>query len=360
MKVLCFTPLPYGDGSGWWGRDLALTVLGFRELGCDARLVCYSTTHSRDPEGRPVLLIGAEEARSPTWWRNQKPDLVILGLWTRPKYDPIRRAALSVTDRVIERADSDGIRTASCGLRNYIRLRRDHFRDRFAHWPSLCLIFASLLYPLACVAVTPWIQSRLKQTLRLLPALTIETPQGAAHWKSLATRLGTDPGRIYFIPHPIQTDIFLTNPLVLKKNQIISVGRWEAYQKNFPFLQKTLISFLEEHPAWCSLVVGSGLPEAKPHSRMVFSPPFPPRSWPARCRNREFSFYPPDTKASDWQPLKLSAVDVYRLVQLTLNLCGFSNLTCPLPSMESTSTTWHHGFPKSWGLRAPKVGQPVI
>lgn len=273
MKVLCFTPLPYGDGSGWWGRDLALTVLGFRELGCDARLVCYSTTHSRDPEGRPVLLIGAEEARSPTWWRNQKPDLVILGLWTRPKYDPIRRAALSVTDRVIERADSDGIRTASCGLRNYIRLRRDHFRDRFAHWPSLCLIFASLLYPLACVAVTPWIQSRLKQTLRLLPALTIETPQGAAHWKSLATRLGTDPGRIYFIPHPIQTDIFLTNPLVLKKNQIISVGRWEAYQKNFPFLQKTLISFLEEHPAWCSLVVGSGLPEAKPHSRMVFSPP---------------------------------------------------------------------------------------
>lgn len=57
-----------------------------------------------------------------------------------------------------------------------------------------------------------------------------------------------------------------------KKNQIISVGRWESYQKNFPLLVKWLSTFLDENPDWTSLVVGSGLPEKSPHPRISLSP----------------------------------------------------------------------------------------
>jgi len=276
VKILCCTALPYGDGSGWWGRDLALTVLGFRALGHDAHLVCYRTSHEEDMEGRPVLLISPAEASSPSWWQSQKPDLVILGLWTRPKYDPVRRAALSATPHVIERADSDGMRTASCGLVTYAKRRFDYFRDRTYRWPSFLSIPASIFYSFASILATPWIEARLARTLTLLPAIAVETPHAANLWKSLVTRLGINPQKIYCIPHPIQTDIFKSDPAIPKKNQIVSVGRWESYQKNLPLLLKTLRAFLDKNPTWTSLVIGSGLPTKSPHPRMTFLPPLSP------------------------------------------------------------------------------------
>ena len=201
------------------------------------------------------------------------PDLVILGLWTRPKYDPIRRAALSATPHVIERADSDGMRTASCGLFTYAKRRFDYFRDRTYRWPSLLSIPASLFCSFVSIIATPWIEYRLRKTFKLLPSILIETPHATALWKSLATRLRADPEKIHCVPHPIQTDIFKFDPAIQKKNQIISVGRWDSYQKNLLLLLKTLRSFLDKNPSWTSLVIGSGLPAKSPHPRMTFLPP---------------------------------------------------------------------------------------
>ena len=204
------------------------------------------------------------------------PDLVILGIWTRPKYDPIRRAALSATPHVVERADSDGMRTASCGLLTYAKRRFDYFRDRTYHWPSLLSIPASIFYSFASILATPWIETRLARTLKLLPAVAVETPHATVLWKSLATRQGADPEKIHCVPHPVQTDIFKFDPTIPKKNQIISVGRWESYQKNLPLLLKTLRAFLDKNPDWTSLVIGSGLPPKSPHPRITFLPPTDP------------------------------------------------------------------------------------
>jgi glycosyltransferase involved in cell wall biosynthesis len=224
----------------------------------------------------PVLWVSQQDVLSPCWWKDHHPDLVILGLWTRPKYDPIRRAALSATPHVIERADSDGMRTASCGLFTYAKRRFDYFRDRTYRWPSPLSIFASIFYSFASILATPWIEYRLRKTLRLLPSILVETPQATALWKSLATRLGADPEKIHCVPHPIQTDIFKFDPSIPKKNQIISVGRWESYQKNLPLLLKTLRSFLDKNPSWTSFVIGSGLPTKSPHPRITFLPPLLP------------------------------------------------------------------------------------
>jgi len=276
MKILCFTPLPYGDGSGWWGRDLGLIVRAFRQLGHDAHLVCYPTTRSKDPLDRPVQLISQSQSTSRDWWTQQMPDLVILGLWTRPKYNPIRRAALSATPHVIERADSDGMRTASCGLLIYAKRRFDYFRDRTFRWPSLLSILASIFYSSTSILATLWIEYRLASTLKLLPAIAVETPQATRLWKKLASRLGADPEKFHHVPHPIQTDIFKFDPTIPKKNQIISVGRWESYQKNLPLLLKTLRTFLDKNPSWTSLVIGSGLPAKSPHPLITFLPPTDP------------------------------------------------------------------------------------
>jgi glycosyltransferase involved in cell wall biosynthesis len=327
LKILLYTDLTIRPDQLFWHRDLGLLTKAFRDLGHEAYLVVHlaaeptpppaisneldhtrgqpfevpqlrdevgphsynpSKSRLRDVVGPhseirnskspilPVLWVSPSQVRDKEWWKDHNPDLVILGLWTRPKYDPIRRAALSATRHVIERADSDGMRTASCGLLTYAKRRFDYFRDRTYRWPSPFSILASIFYSFTSILATPWIEYRLRKTLRLLPSILVETPQATALWKSLATRLGVDPSKIHCVPHPIQTDIFKFDPAIQKKNQIISVGRWESYQKNFPLLLKTLRSFLDKNPSWTSLVIGSGLPAKSPHPRITFLPPTDP------------------------------------------------------------------------------------
>jgi len=321
LRILLYTDLAIRPDQLFWHRDLGLLTKAFCDLGHEAYLVVHLATepnptsavpnkldHPREqpcvaqqglprpsvagplptsatskikhPTSKiledPVLWPSPSDVRDPLWWQSQKPDLVILGLWTRPKYDPIRQAALSATPRVIERADSDGMRTASCGLFIYAKRRFDYFRDRTFRWPSLLSIPASIFYSFASILATPWIEYRLRKTLRLLPSILVETPPATLLWKSLATRLGADPEKFHCVPHPIQTDIFRFDPAIPKKNQIISVGRWDSYQKNLPLLLKTLRSFLDKNPSWTSLVIGSGLPTKSPHPRITFHPPLSP------------------------------------------------------------------------------------
>jgi glycosyltransferase involved in cell wall biosynthesis len=294
VKILLYTDIAIRPDQLFWHRDLGLLTKAFRALGHEAYLVVHKSDNSlskiKHPTSKipeePVLWPSPSEVRNPIWWQSQKPDLVILGLWTRPKYNPIRRAALSATPHIIERADSDGMRTASCGLLTYAKRRFDYFRDCTYHFPSPLSIFASFFYSFASILTTPWIEYRLRKTLELLPSVLVETPHATALWKSLATRLGADPSKIHCVPHPIQTDIFKFDPTIQKKNQIISVGRWESYQKNLPLLLKTLCAFLNKNPTWTSLVIGSGLRTKSPHPQITFLPTLPP---PDLARNIQAS-----------------------------------------------------------------------
>ena len=338
MKILLYTDLAIHPDQLFWHRDLGLLTKAFRDLGHEAYLVVHLATepnptpavpnkldHPREQpfeappeqsEARrevgphptsatsskiknpkssiqddPVLWVSQQDVRNPLWWKDHHPDLVILGLWTRPKYDPIRRAALSATPHVIERADSDGMRTASCGLLTYAKRRFDYFRDRTFGWPSPLSILASIFYSFTSILATPWVEYRLRKTLRLLPSILVETPQATALWKSLAIRLGADPEKIHCVPHPIQTDIFKFDPTVPKKNQIISVGRWDSYQKNLPLLLKTLRAFLDKNPSWTSLVIGSGLLPKSPHPRITFLPPLPPPDLARHMQDSKVFFF---------------------------------------------------------------------
>ena len=321
MKILLYTDLSVSPDQLFWHRDLGLLTKAFRDLGHNALLVVHpagdASSKIKNPKlnipNDPVLWVSQQDVRNPLWWKDHHPDLVILGLWTRPKYDPIRRAALSVTPHVIERADSDGMRTASCGFFTYAKRRFDYFRDRTYHWPSLLSIPASIFYSFASILATPWIEARLARTLKLLPAIAVETPHATALWKSLATRLGVDPSKIHCVPHPIQTDIFRFDPAIQKKNQIISVGRWDSYQKNLPLLLKTLLAFLDKNPTWTSLVIGSGLPPKSPHPQITFLPPL---SSPDLARHmQESNFF-----------LSTSRYESFGLASAEARTCGCATL----------------------------------
>jgi len=337
QRIFLYTDLGARVSRVFWHRDLGLLTKAFRDLSHDAWLVVHPASESaseiKNPKSKisndPVIWASTSDVRNPLWWQSHKPDLVILGLWTRPKYDPIRRAALSATPRIIERADSDGMRTATCGLTTYARRRYDYFRDLAVRWPILIAIPASLGYALASVFATPWMEARLAQTLKLLPAVTVETPLATGLWKKLAKRLGGDSGRIHCVPHPIQTDIFRPNPSVVKRDQIISVGRWESYQKNLPLLLKTLHAFLDQHRTWSSLVIGSGLPRASPHPRIAYSAPLAAAQ--LACRMQESKIF---LSTSRYESFGLAAAEAASCGCLVAGPPGLS-----LPGVENSFST---------------------
>jgi len=295
LKILLYTDLTIREDELFWHRDLGLLTQAFRELGHEAWLVVHPAGEStRHPPPvtpqNPVIWASPSDVRNPSWWQSQKPDLIILGLWTRPKYDSVRRAALSATPRVIERADSDGMRTASCGLQTYARRRYDYFRDHTFSWPQPLSVLCSCLYSAISVLACPWMERRITETLRLIPDLVVETRGAAESWRSLGCRLKAAT-RVHHIPHPVQTDLFRYHGSGLKQKRVISVGRWHTYQKNLPFLLSVLRIFLERHPDWSGMVVGPGLKQLSPHPRIDFTQNLPPADLAERMRaSRIFLF----------------------------------------------------------------------
>jgi len=273
LKILLHTDLAIRPEELFWHRDLGLLTQAFRGLGHEATLVVHPAqpveNHPQHPTPGPVIWASPGDLRRPSWWQDQKPDLVILGLWTRPKYDPIRRAALSATPRVIERADSDGMRTASCGWQLYARRRYDYFRDRLSGWPLATSCMASWLYAAVSTVACPWMEARLAQTMRRIPDLVVETPGAADLWRALVHRLGAGT-RIHHIPPPVQADLFRCQESREKEKKIVAVGRWQTHQKNLPLLLTTLQAFLDRHGDWNGWVVGTGLDFPPPHPRIKF------------------------------------------------------------------------------------------
>ena len=290
MKILCFTPLPYGDGSGWWGRDLGLTVRAFRQLGHDAQLVCYPTTHSKDPLDRPVQLITQSQSTSRDWWVQQSPDLILLGLWSQSKYKPIRTAALSSNALVIERCDGDGFRLPSCGHRQFWKNTISAQIDARPHCPiALAAIIGGCKAGLFEIFAS-YFESRLAATLAMVPLFLSETPLSTRSLQSLATRIKSNPSRFQHVPHPIDENVFsyAEEP---KKNTVIVVGRWGSWQKDWPLTRRALESFLNRNPNYEAVVFGSGLSVGRIGERLFSRGICPQEEISKRLREAKILFF---------------------------------------------------------------------
>lgn len=206
-----------------------------------------------------------------------------------PKYDAIRAAALSATPRVVERCDSDGIRLPSCNHRVFLQNQVVAAWDRAPlGWKFLSACAAAgkcLAYELAA----PWLQNRLGRTLRLLPCFLAETPAATLRLQGLAEKLGIPQEKFRQIPHPIDSGIFCfsshSNPP--KQPILVSVGRWQALQKDWTLLQATLRIFLDRHPEFKAVIFGPGAPSSSPHSRMFLRGSVPPAEIARQLRSAQ-------------------------------------------------------------------------
>ena len=273
QRLFFVLPLPYSPDGGFWPRDCGLVVRVLREKGYEAWLAALGDA-STETEGQPVIAATLAELSTAAWWKAQRPDGVVLTGWSAPRFDGIRKAALAATPRVIERLDTAGFRSARLFPRRYFEIMRVQYTD--AGRPG----FRSVAVPLAlartaaCYAFPRLMDVPMARTMSQLPGLIVESPIAAQNIRRMIERFAPPAPRIEVIPHPVNSaDMRYTG--VPKENLLVSVGRWEAYQKDFPMVHRVLRGFLEKHPDWRAVVVGGGVPDS-------IARPAAPRPWARR------------------------------------------------------------------------------
>jgi glycosyltransferase involved in cell wall biosynthesis len=258
-RILAVIPLIYGDARGFWNRDAGLFVLTLRSMGYDAWLVAlYDPAQTPAPE-MPVIRATVEELGNPAWWQNQRPDGVILNTWSAPRYDAMRKAALTATPRVVERLDTDGARSARLFPKPLFYQLWGTYADNPPggfQWLAKPIAAARTA---ACYTFPALMDRRMVDTMKQLPGFIVESPIAAERIQRMFETFAGERRRIEVIPPPVNVEE-IHRVDVPRENRIITVGRWASVQKDFPMLQKTLKGFLQRHPDWQATIVGSGIP----------------------------------------------------------------------------------------------------
>lgn len=254
-KLLFFTPIPGINLTGSWHRDQGLLVDEARKQGYEAFLVCPPTA----PQVADARMIVApyEDLSRGEWWVSQKPWAVVCNTWGASRFRQVWNAALQATPRLLERLDTDGIRSPRVEpwlffYQFWSRLHDTH-GPRLGPWLAPPVAAAQGAMQLLLPGL---VDRKICEGIAGLPVVTAESPLAAARIRRLLGSLGYSGGNVQLLPHPVD----LQNDAVPgpddKENLIVSVGRWNSHQKNFPLLYRTLASFLARNAGWSATLCG--------------------------------------------------------------------------------------------------------
>lgn len=259
-RILFFTPLPASNLVDQWHRDQGLLVETTRAQGYDAHLVARLPAPIT-PNDR-LIAAADEDLRNADWWKNQNPWAVVTNTWGAPRFDTIRNAILQATPRLLDRLDTDGARSPYICWPSYLyrdwSAYRDYTMPQFrylAFWHSLGRGITRQLFPRT-------LDKRLAASLASIPIITAESPIAVERMKRFLRLFGHKGENIRLLPHPIDSKN-IPEIAVTRKNRVISVGRWDAHQKNFPLLLRVLHGFLVDHPDWDAALPGRRHPKTE-------------------------------------------------------------------------------------------------
>ncbi len=257
MKLISAIPIPYSTTGSFWSRDLGLVTLALRDLGIDAWFVALE---GDPPEvGRPLLTISRTEMANPTWWKQQNPDAIILNTWSAPRHHDIRLAALSLNKPLIEKLDTDGVKSPRIyPVHNFRRGWVDYdLTDSIVKtFPRRLQAFCKSL---AFLCLPALMDERMVHCMSNVGVYAAETPLAAARVRRFLRMYAANPmPEVVTISHPVDTSQMGFEGQDEKQNQIISVGRWDDAVKGWPLLRDVAIRFLKARPDWKMVVAGGG------------------------------------------------------------------------------------------------------
>ncbi|HWB58056.1 MAG TPA: glycosyltransferase [Chthoniobacteraceae bacterium] len=254
QRILAVLPIGCGKRWGYWYRDLGLVVRTLREQGHDAWLVLLPSSEGPPEKDEPVIIASREELESPAWWKAQAPEGVILNLWGALRWERIRESAREATPRLLEKLDTAGIYSPAIWWWGYFYVGYWGLREAGSFPPVAAL--KSLIRTCALWLGPGLLDKKRAQCLARMPVLAAESPLAVERTKRYLRAFAERGTEVVCVPHPVDDRSLAGVMGVPKENKVISVGRWQTYQKNFPLLMETLGKFLGIHPGWSAEIFG--------------------------------------------------------------------------------------------------------
>jgi len=253
---LTFIPLTYHDDEAFWGRGMGLLALGMRQNGVDARVVAIGD-RKKYADNLPIILGNLADFENPEWWSKLNPYGVVMNTWSATRYDKIRKAVLSVTPRVIEKLDTDGVRSPRIWMRKYLYATYGSYLDSGNELKKKLAPILALSRTIVIQFFPRLLDKKMAITMSQIPILAAESPIAVARIQRFLRSFISIPPIVTCIPHPVSVECMRVDPSIMREKRIVCVGRWNAYQKNLPILNDVLKEFLSIHKDWSADIIGT-------------------------------------------------------------------------------------------------------
>ena len=294
-------------------KDPGLLVEAFTKSGIPSVLV---TTPKPGLRGMdiPLMLGSREEMQGPRFWQSSGLDFVIAFFWGDSKHLPVGAALDTAGIPFAIKMDSDGYVPSA--------FPREHLRR------TLRPLRLRALFQVAIrLALAPWIDARVAKLFSIATALVIESPDAKTNLGHFLRQVHREDlvEKIIVIPNPVRTDESTNGRFANKSKSILCIGRWEDAAKNARNAALVIKRFLETHPDYEVVIVGTGDKKCKrilnPYSRARFLGAIPHADVMVEAQKAQILFMP-----SNWESFAYAAAEA-----LTM---GATLVGTPLPSFR--------------------------
>jgi glycosyltransferase involved in cell wall biosynthesis len=169
----------------------------------------------------------------------------------------MRSAAFAATERFVEKLDTDGLRSPRVWFSQYVLGYRCWLIDNheYARLPGLALALA-LARAVILYAFPALLDRPMALGMAGLPVLAVESPLAAQRMRDFIGLFSKKVPVVEVVAHPVDLGDLACPDNVERGPQVVAVGRWDAHQKDFPLLLRTLAAFLSVRSDWRATVVG--------------------------------------------------------------------------------------------------------
>jgi len=266
MRIYTCTPVEFGGGEDFFGRDSGLLSRGLRAIGMESKAVMPGFHQPEDLD--ELIRTEFKNLESADWWRAQELNGVVLYAWGKPKFRNVAKAIHEAEIFLVLNQDNGGLVSPLAGLVPWLR-EQWNLSGKVLSFQG-CLHFVKLVLrglSLGLFYTDPLRAAHLKHGDRI----ACVSPTAAGHYRKLCKIYG---GRklaikVTMVPHAVEP-IFKYDGRS-KKRQIVTVGRWEDETQKRPSLLVSVITkLIVEDQELRMVVVGNRTPMLQEwHSRLT-------------------------------------------------------------------------------------------
>jgi glycosyltransferase involved in cell wall biosynthesis len=247
---ITFTPKAFrGDEKTFFSRDSGLCCRALQSLGAKAKVVMPEPAWDDEPD---VLRVPYKRLTDPSFWREQKADVVISYSWGNPCYTAMVEAIKASGLKLYLNMDTDGLMSPFVEPVAYVRMmwvvQRQKRGVLFGIINTLCRLGWQ------CVGLHKHF-SRLRH-MDCADVIGVVSPIAAERVRKYARLFGRNDiaEKIHFVSHPIDQAMHYTGSP--KRETIIAVGRWDDSVKRPEVMVAVAAKVLAQNPTVQFVIAG--------------------------------------------------------------------------------------------------------